>query len=278
MSQLTHFHCLSSPEMFDPLGLVVAASQSWRDLTRLSLGSAGGGVILHPERLLRGSARHSLTTLALRDVNLEGEGLGHLLDYLPAKGLEELHLSGCGLGPEGVARLAAAETLSDLRTLSLAGDILGDVGVRALAGSPHLRQLTALRLNRVGHGREGTTPLSAAGVEALAHSPIARQLRSLDLRGNHLQDDEIEPLLGASALGQLTTLAISWGTVRWDSASEAMLRRLSASPALPHLSLAFLEGKWMSLDGGAVRPFPRGISPLPPPDAWAPWEATPSAG
>jgi hypothetical protein len=213
-----------------------------------------------------------LTGLALRNVHLSGAVLEEFLEALPPDELTELHLHDCGLGAEGAARLAACPALSDLRTLSISREVWGDAGLASLAASPHLTRLTTLRLNRVCDGRDGAAPLTATGIRALASSPTAWRLRWLDLKGNHLQDDECEPLCEATALGQLTTLEISWGTVRWDSASEAMLRRLGSSPTLPHLSLAFLEGKWVALDRGSVREFPRGISPLPPFDDWSPWE------
>jgi hypothetical protein len=274
-SRLTHFHWRPTLGAEAPTALLLSNLEGSL-VEYLSLAGLLSLLENHQPSWLRLWRR--LKGVALYDVVLNEALLRRVARELPSSGLVELHLHGCGLGADGAAELAGCEALSNLRTLSISNDFLGDAGMQALAESPHLRQLTTLTLNRICDGRYGPAPVTADGVAALVRSPVARRLRRLDLKGNHLQDDDVEPLCDATGLEDLTALEISRATVRWDSVSEAMLRRVSSNPALPHLSLAFLEGKWLALDCGAVREFPRGISPLWPFDRWAPWEVTPPGG
>jgi uncharacterized protein (TIGR02996 family) len=118
--------------------------------------------------------------------------------------LEALHLTGNGIGNNGVVWLAFSPHLRGLAALRLGRNYVGDAGVRVLAESTYLTGLTTLNLS--------CNYISSAGAAALAHSPNLARLHTLHLGDNQIGPGGVEALLASPHLGQLTSLDLGNST------------------------------------------------------------------
>jgi uncharacterized protein (TIGR02996 family) len=242
---------------------------------------SGDGMANRLRRLIEGPQMQFLTTLSLHDLSARaGPALAEVLPHshvrtlrltgsldprrlpklLPGLGrLEALELHQTGLGDEGAALLAAAETLRGLRSLVLAGAALTDRGMAALeaGGLPSLRSLslahnglTSLSAQILARAPTfsgltsldmGLNRLSDLGLEQLARSATLRGLRTLSLEGNPLDDDAAEAIASSEALQGLVSLNLAETSIG-DRGVMAIAR------ALPQLASLDARGLEVSLE------------------------------
>jgi uncharacterized protein (TIGR02996 family) len=143
-------------------------------LRRLAIRGLAGREVM--ERLAGWPMLGGLEELDLVNNDFKGEGLDPLLGS-GHPGPRTLNLLDCGLGDDGVRRLAAWPGLATVRCLRLGRNGVGDEGLLALAGSPHTASLEALAL-----GENRTS--AARGLTALLRSPLGARLRWLGFEGD----------------------------------------------------------------------------------------------
>ncbi len=163
--------------------------------------------------------------------------------------VEHLDLTGCRLGPAGVARLLESPHLSALRSLDLARNGLGSDGVRALVGSPVVARVHSLGvagngltggdvggLPGVRHLDASDNPIGPAGWRALAAARQTFGRLRLDRCGLKHLDSAAFPAvtgsldLGCNALGDAAVAALA-GAGAFESVGQLDLacNRLTAS-------------------------------------------------
>lgn len=134
--------------------------------------------------------------------NLIGDDGGRLLARLGERltQLTHLNLSSTGMGPDGMAYLAAAPQFRQLATLNLANNRLLAAGVKSLTHSSQLNRLRHLDLasNRIGD----------EGAETLAEVPGDRTLETLNLDSNGIGRAGGLALSRSPVLNHLTLLSV----------------------------------------------------------------------
>ncbi len=152
-----------------------------------------------------GAANLAPLMARLDELNLSGspagEGCGAAcLFSTDAPGPRVLRVASCGLGDEGLTRLAAWPGLARVRVLEVGRNQITGAGLRALAGSAHTSSLEALSL-------EGSARLEDADCAALVRSPLAGRLTWLSLSGAEVGASTVKTFLavGARSLRELRT-------------------------------------------------------------------------
>ena len=137
--------------------------------------------------------------------------------------VNELELSGLGLGPEAAVELiASSPSLSMLRVLGLAGCGLEDEHLEALLSRAALQRVEALRL--------GGNRLTPRGLERLlTASEALPRLELLEVQDHASLGQAAYPLLEQ----RLTLPKLAWINLRGCGLSGLDRRRLEASPRLP---------------------------------------------
>lgn len=171
----------------------VARTQRWaRKLGRDWAGSAADHALLFEfrrgfvERVIMSAGaflahgEEVLDDNPIRQVTLIGAStVTEALARSPHLGqVKALHLTGCGLGDRGIAKLLATPCLDKLRTLRLGSNGLEDRSAEALARCRWLRNLADLDLSH--------NAIGDVGAAAIAASPHLRHLRRIDLSANYI--------------------------------------------------------------------------------------------
>ena len=214
---------------------VVAEARAWLE-ARLAETMCLAPTAFNDDETLGSAVRDAV--LAKRTLSAWPAGLQWLLEassleLAALRGVTELKLKGCALGPGAAGALRVLLHVGRVRSVDLAVNDLGDEGCRCLAAAlPRATSLHSLSLKGNAIGREGGRALGAAlGGEGTL-------LTALDLTKNNLGDE------GAAAVGAalstnrvLTSLSLE-RTMSGDGAATALGEALSANGALLELNLA----------------------------------------
>lgn len=184
-----------------------------------------------------------LESLALRaahrEVGLDAEDVGALLESRHLRGLSTLALRGHRLADVGALVLAANVpwALPKLTALFLERDEVSEVGAQGLASTKWLGALETLSLadNALGEG----------GAEAIGFAKRPGKLKSLDLSGNAIGTGGAVALARAPRLATLESLRLARNRI-----GAAGVEALLDSPYLQSLSTLDLDGNPM---GQALR-------------------------
>lgn len=168
----------------------------------------------------------------LRSLELSGlndSELGILVESPHLKSIQELNLSGNGIGLPGVRSLAASPHLSMVNALSMSHNPIGDLGLYALVSSAYLRQIGTLRV--------AYCDLSDASVQYLIQSPILPNLELLDLSDNQIGNAGLRELVGSPQVAKLTVLRLNRIAI-----NSLAIPQLVQSPHLRKLTSLSLQG------------------------------------
>jgi uncharacterized protein (TIGR02996 family) len=264
-----------------PEAVRVLAGSAWVEGLRV-LNLRGSGLGDVGTRVLAGTARLAcLQSLDLARNGLERAGLKALADSeilgrlcglsVPGNALgadagvvvggarwganlQQLNLSSCSLGREGLRRLTASWLPQRLQVLHLNENSLNAAAAECLAGWPALNPVTHLSLNGNLLGDEG--------VAALAGSPYVGRLRTLDLSATGLGDEGLRALARSTSLIQLEELHLAppfhTGSFTENRMTAAGFQALVDGPGLP--ALRVLRGRVVRLpaplEAALARRFP----------------------
>ncbi len=117
----------------------------------MKLGNKGARILAADQRV------RTLTRLQLTHDSVGVDALTELLGVT-----EKFDISGCNIGPQGAALLAAHPRLASVRDLDLGKNALGDRGVAAIAASPHVGGLRRLHLEDNSIGDDGAVALAGS--------------------------------------------------------------------------------------------------------------------
>lgn len=157
-----------------------------------------------------------------------GEGNLAIGSTPEAVGLRVLRLDGALQSQPELTRFLSSPYLAGLEELSLSGNGIGDEGAAAVAEASGLVRLERLSLQDNGIGPEGAA--------ALTQGPLASRLFSLDLSYNRLGDRGAEALAEGNGWHQLVELKIRTNDIGFAGASA--LRNGSRMDVLQVLDLA----------------------------------------
>lgn len=184
--------------------LALLGSPHLGGLRRLTLSQAG---TITSEAFSRCAWLGRLGALRLTDCGPAAAALLAMSDVA----LDQLDLSGNGLGDAAIEALARWPPLARITRLYLARNTISDRGARALAASPHLGPLTELLL----HGNA----IGDDGVAALAAADRLSRLAWLTLGTNRIGDGGAKAIAGSPHLARVTRLSLFGNTIGAEGAT-----------------------------------------------------------
>ena len=210
------------------------------------------------------STNTTLECLLVHGNSFGDKGVSHLAVALGHTSLQEIDISDCGIGEEGMVALSSAlKTNTTLKRLKAYGNNFGDKGATHLAKALSHTSLQEIDISLCGIGEEGMVALSSAlstnttlnclktywnefGDKGASHLAVAlshTSLQEIDISCCCIGEEGMVAL--SSALSTNTTLKqldIS-GNNSKDKGIVALSSALSSNTTLTHLNIFFTDRK-----------------------------------
>ena len=155
------------------------------------------------------------------------KGAFHLAEALSHTSLQEIDISHCGIGEEGMVALSSAlKTSTTLKCLNACGSHFGDKGAFHLAEALSHTSLQEIDISHCGIGEEGMVALSSA-------LKTNATLKQLDISGNNSGGEGLSSALSNNT--SLTHLKVSLGRIS-DHSRAALARAILQNKTLTSLT------------------------------------------